>query len=113
MLHRGGEETSPSSPLRSVIRCVSIRLVTAPPRIAERAVTCIYPRLISLDVSALDVAGGAHALTTRHLRGPEFIIDYVLHLCLVVGLAGLMVLFWPEGMFRTPIFLIPLGDWRM
>ena len=50
-------------------------------------------------------------LTKRHLRSPEFIIDYVLQLCLVVGLAGLMVLFWPEGMFRTPIGLIPLGDW--
>lgn len=47
----------------------------------------------------------------EHLRGPEFIIDYVLHLCLVVGLAGLTLLFWPDGMFRTPISMIPLVDW--
>jgi hypothetical protein len=49
-------------------------------------------------------------LTTQHLRGPEFVLDYVLRLCLIVGLAGLMVLFWPDGIFRTPISVIPLGD---
>jgi len=42
---------------------------------------------------------------------PDFIIDYVLKVCLVVGLAGLTVLFWPGGMFNTPLYMIPLGDW--
>jgi len=50
-------------------------------------------------------------LTTRRLRDLDFIIDYVLQLCLVIGLAGLTVLFWPEGMFRTPLALIPFGNW--
>ena len=51
-------------------------------------------------------------LTKRHrLRSPGFIIDYVLQLCLVVGLACLTVLFWPDDMLRTPISMIPLGDW--
>ncbi|HJQ81279.1 MAG TPA: hypothetical protein VJ828_15065 [Lacipirellulaceae bacterium] len=50
-------------------------------------------------------------LITRRLRDLDFIIDYVLQLCLVIGLAGLTVLFWPEGVFRTPLAMIPFGDW--
>jgi hypothetical protein len=41
----------------------------------------------------------------------EFIIDYVLKVCLVVGLAGLTALFWPGDMFHTSLAMIPLGDW--
>jgi hypothetical protein len=41
----------------------------------------------------------------------EFIIEYVLKVCLVVGLAGLTVLFLPGDMFDISLAMIPLGDW--
>jgi hypothetical protein len=45
------------------------------------------------------------------IRKREFMIDYVLKLCLLVVLAALTVLCWPGGIFDTSLSMIPLGDW--
>ena|SRR5688572_1062538 len=49
-------------------------------------------------------------LTTQHRKSPEF-IEYVLRICVVVGLTGMFVVMWPERILRTPIAMIPLWDW--
>ena len=50
-------------------------------------------------------------LTRQRWKSPEFVIDYVLRVGLVVGLAVLFVVLWPERMFRTPLVMIPPWDW--
>ena len=42
---------------------------------------------------------------------PELVMDFLLQVALIVGLAAFSVWLWPAGMFDTPVGLIKLGDW--
>jgi hypothetical protein len=41
----------------------------------------------------------------------ELVIDFLLRLVLIAGLAALSVWLWPDGIFDMPLASIKLGDW--
>ena len=43
--------------------------------------------------------------------GSELMIDFLLKVALVVGLAAFSVWLWPDGILDTPVSLIKLRDW--